>query len=81
MSGECDKCSEHCLDCKCKEQVNHPAHYQGNQYEAIDIIQDFDLSFCLGNAIKYILRAGKKGEAKEDILKAIWYLQREILHY
>lgn len=61
-----------------KEMVNHPQHYQGNKYEVIDIIEDFDLNFCLGNAIKYILRAGKKGNKNEDILKAIWYLNREL---
>ena len=61
-----------------KEMVNHPQHYQGNKYEVIDIIEDFDLNFCLGNAIKYILRAGKKGNKNEDIQKAIWYLNREL---
>lgn len=58
--------------------VNHPSHYQGNGFEVIDIIEDFNLNFCLGNAIKYILRAGKKGELKEDLEKAVWYLNREI---
>jgi hypothetical protein len=61
------------------EAVNHPRHYQGKKYEVIDIIEDFDLSFSLGNSIKYILRAGKKNElAVQDLNKAIWYLQREI---
>lgn len=60
------------------DTVNHPPHYQGKTYEVIDIIDDFDLSFCLGNAIKYILRAGKKNDRKEDLQKAIWYIQREI---
>ncbi len=60
------------------ETVNHPAHYKGKKYEAIDIIDDYKLNFCLGNAIKYILRSGKKGARKEDLQKAIWYLQREI---
>lgn len=60
------------------ENINHPKHYQGNKFEAIDIIEDFNLNFCLGNAIKYILRAGKKGDKTEDIEKAIWYLNREI---
>lgn len=59
--------------------VNHPEHYQGkNGMEAIDIIEAFDLNFNLGNVIKYVVRAGKKSEAKEDLLKAAWYLQREI---
>jgi hypothetical protein len=79
MSGECDKCGQHCLDCKCTaDLVNHPGHYQGNCLECIDIIEDFGLNFCLGNAVKYILRAGKKDPYHQDIEKAIWYLQREL---
>ena len=60
------------------EMVNHPDHYKGNRFEAIDIIEDFKLSFCLGNAIKYILRCDKKENRKKDLEKAIWYLKREI---
>jgi hypothetical protein len=61
-----------------REMVNHPDHYQGNKFEVIDIIEDYDLGFSLGNAIKYILRADKKGNRKQDLKKAIWYIQREI---
>lgn len=147
MSGECQICHEHCMDCKCdhytKEQklallkainerfsftkegemiakhinsyepivlsdymmpnigcdepgtpiqgaaafphmvpipeyVNHPNHYQGKTFEVIDIIEDYELNFNLGNAIKYILRCDKKENKIQDIEKAIWYLQREI---
>lgn len=60
------------------DQVNHPSHYQGNKFEVIDIIEDFQLGFNLGNAIKYILRAGKKDSWESDIKKAIWYLEREL---
>ncbi len=63
---------------KLKEMVNHPDHYQGNKFEVIDIIEDYNLGFSLGNAIKYILRADKKGARKQDLKKAIWYIQREI---
>lgn len=127
MSGECQICHEHCLDCKCGvqtlgcdppgtnikgkfslcpppdcleikvladpgfetylrddgnigvrpvEKIDHPPHYQGNKYEVIDIIEDFKLDFHLGNAIKYILRAGKKDNKLDDLNKAIWYLER-----
>lgn len=62
------------------DKINHPSHYQGQRFEVIDIIEDFDLGFKLGNAIKYILRAGRKGDFIEDLRKAIWYLEREILH-
>ncbi len=61
-----------------KEMVNHPDHYQGNKFEVIDVIEDYNLGFSLGNAIKYILRADKKGARKQDLKKAIWYIQREI---
>lgn len=62
------------------ETVNHPAHYGGenNAYEAIKVIEAWNLDFCLGNAVKYISRAGKKDASKEleDLNKAIWYLKR-----
>jgi translation initiation factor 2B subunit (eIF-2B alpha/beta/delta family) len=62
-----------------REMVNHPDHYQGSGgMEVIDIIENYDLGFSLGNAIKYILRADKKGNRKQDLKKAIWYIQREI---
>jgi len=58
--------------------VDHPAHYQGASFEVIDIINDYKLNFEMGNAIKYILRADKKGNKKQDIEKAIWYLNHEL---
>lgn len=58
--------------------VDHPQHYQGKNFEVIDIINDYGLNFELGNAIKYILRADKKGNKKQDIEKAIWYLNYEL---
>jgi len=61
-----------------REMVNHPDHYQGNNFEVIDIIEDYELGFNLGNAIKYILRADKKGNKKQDLKKAMWYIQREV---
>lgn len=61
-----------------KEMVNHPEHYKGNKFEVIEIIEDYNLGFNLGNAVKYILRCEKKGKKIEDIQKAIWYLNREI---
>jgi hypothetical protein len=61
-------------------KVEHPAHYRGAQdpYETIKVIEAWDLNFHLGNTVKYISRAGKKGDALEDLLKAKWYLEREI---
>ena len=62
------------------EAVNHPVHYGGAEsaYEAIKVIEAWRLGFCLGNVVKYISRAGKKGSKVEDLKKAQWYLAREI---
>lgn len=61
-------------------KVNHPDHYGGkdNTYEAIKVIEAWELGFCLGNVIKYISRAGKKDDILQDLKKAKWYLDREI---
>lgn len=65
-----------------KEKVNHPPHYGGgdNPFEAIKVIEAWQLDFCLGNTIKYISRAGKKSKETEiqDLEKALWYLQRKV---
>lgn len=63
-----------------KESVNHPEHYRPGPMEVINIIEYYELNFHVGNAAKYILRAGKKDSKKyiEDLKKAIWYLNREI---
>jgi hypothetical protein len=60
--------------------IDHPAHYGGkdNPYEAIKVIEAWDLGFTLGNCVKYISRAGKKGDALEDLQKAKWCLDREV---
>jgi hypothetical protein len=66
-----------------KESINHPAHYGGadNPYEAIKIIDAYNWGheFSLGNAIKYILRAGKKEkDPVKDLEKALWYINHAI---
>ena len=63
-----------------KELINHPKHYggKGNKYEAIKVIEAWDLGFCLGNTVKYISRAGKKDDIIQELEKALWYLKREI---
>ena len=60
------------------DPVNHPAHYTWlpGGLEVIDVTENFN--FTLGNALKYIMRAGRKGSEIQDLEKAIWYLQREI---
>lgn len=58
--------------------VNHPPHYKTGGVETIDFIEAKDLNYRLGNVVKYVSRAGKKGDPIEDLEKALWYLQREI---
>ena len=68
---------------KRKETINHPGHYGGeaNPYEAIKVIEAWELGFHLGNAVKYIARqaiGGKGTPSLEDLKKARWYLDRQI---
>ena len=63
---------------KNKEMINHPQHYNMGKYEAIDVIEDWQLNFNLGNTVKYISRAGHKDNIIQDLKKASWYLDREI---
>ena len=58
--------------------VNHPPHYKTGGIETIDFIEAKDLNYRLGNVVKYVSRAGKKGDPIQDLEKALWYLQREI---
>ena len=60
--------------------VTRPKHYTDGKIEVIEFIEDKNLGFCLGNAIKYIARAGKKDPSKEveDLKKARWYIERRI---
>ncbi|MDB4232166.1 DUF3310 domain-containing protein [Candidatus Pelagibacter sp.] len=63
-----------------KEAINHPKHYGGgdNPYEAIKVIEAWEVGFNLGNTLKYISRAGKKDNIIQDLEKALFYLNREI---
>lgn len=65
---------------KKSDPVNHPSHYTDGKIEVIQFINDKKLNFELGNAVKYICRAGKKDKTKtiEDLEKAIWYIKHEI---
>jgi hypothetical protein len=60
------------------DSVNHPKHYTEHPsgVECIEITEH--MGFCIGNAIKYLWRAGLKGEQIEDLRKARWYIDREI---
>jgi len=63
---------------KMTDMVNHPTHYISHPsgVETIQITEH--MNFCLGNAIKYIMRSELKGKQVEDLKKAIWYINREI---
>lgn len=58
--------------------IEHPSHYNRGKIEVIDFIEDQQLPFHLGNVVKYIARAGYKGDKLEDLKKARWYLDRYI---
>ena len=70
------------MDLNLNEKINHPSHYNTGKYEAIEVIEDWGLGrgFNLGNAIKYVSRAGHKNPETEieDLEKAAWYINREI---
>ena len=62
------------------DAVQRPSHYADTKIEVIDYIEDKGFGYHLGNAIKYISRAGKKDPSKtvEDLRKAEWYIERYI---
>jgi hypothetical protein len=82
-SGACPTCTaavELAAQVHADDPVDHPSHYTSGGVEVIDAIEAWDLGFHLGNAVKYIARAGKKDPAKvvEDLKKARWYLDRAL---
>lgn len=61
------------------DPINRPSHYcEGWKYETIDVIEAWGLGVNLGNALKYVSRAGRKEDTVKDLEKAIWYLNREV---
>lgn len=89
--GSCERskedaeyCRTHNFDkyesAKKNDKVDHPSHYNQGKFEVIDVIEDWHLGFNLGNCVKYIGRAGHKGDTLEDLKKAQWYLNREIAY-
>lgn len=66
---------------KAKEVDNmviHPKHYNMGKYEVKDVIRDWDLNFALGSAIKYVARCEHKGNKRQDLEKAIFFIQDEL---
>lgn len=87
--GDCDNCEfneDDSVNGQDNDSVNHPSHYCDGNIEVIDYIEDKQLGYHLGNAVKYISRAGKKHDGSmsdidkeiEDLEKAVWYLNRYI---
>lgn len=62
------------------DNVSKPKHYNTGKIEVIEFIEDKNLGFHLGNAVKYIARAGIKDPSKtaEDLHKAMWYINRQV---
>lgn len=60
------------------DEINHPQHYTYSQIEAIDVIEDWQLGYHLGNVVKYIQRAKHKDSELNDMLKARWYFNRYV---
>jgi len=60
------------------DPVNHPPHYKAGGIETIDFIEAKKLNYNLGNVVKYVTRADLKGNRKQDLEKALWYLNREL---
>ena len=83
--NECRRCGYMQDACTCVtgfastiDMIRHPPHYISHPsgVECIDIVRH--MNFNLGNAIKYVWRAGEKGRAVEDLKKARWYIEDEI---
>jgi len=59
--------------------INHPPYYTfAPDYEVISVIEAWNLDYHLGNVIKYVARAGRKGDKISDLKKAKWYIERAI---
>ena len=60
------------------DPVNHPKHYTSHPSGVETIRITEHMNFCLGNVVKYVMRADFKSNDIEDLEKAAWYLRREI---
>lgn len=80
---QCVVCNEkYCPKYRAIDRKNpiKPDYYNDTKIAPIDVIEDRDLDFCLGSALKYIKRAGKKenNPSVQDLKKVIWYIERRI---
>lgn len=61
------------------DEISKPTHYaEGRKFEPVKVIRDWKLSFNLGNALKYISRAGRKGDGINDTLKDLYKAKQYI---
>lgn len=60
------------------DNIRHPKHYNMGTIEVIEVIEDWDLGFHIGNAVKYLARAKHKDNEVQDLRKAIYYIKRKI---
>ena len=60
------------------DKINHPSHYTAGSIEVYDFIEAWNLSFPIGNVVKYVTRAPYKNNTLEDLKKAQWYLSKAI---
>lgn len=67
-----------CVPAMPREPYVNPDYYRRGSIEVIEIIEAYELTYCLASALKYILRCGHKGNPIEDVEKALWFLKREL---
>lgn len=60
------------------DPVERPSHYAHSRIEVWDAIDAWGLNYFLGNVVKYVARADRKGNAEEDLLKAAAYIGKEL---
>ena len=88
MCGDASGLEKYCESCQEEKErvrkemglceINKSHHYNVGRFEAIEVIEDWDLNFNLGNALKYIARCNHKGNKIKDLEKALYYIRREI---
>jgi len=62
-----------------EDMVNYPSHYTHGEIECIEVIEDWGLSFNIGTVLRYLCRHKHKGDPIQDLEKAVWYVNREII--
>ena len=74
----CEECFDALSGKKASARNTAPSHYSYSEIQPWDVIDAWELNYYLGNVVKYVCRAGRKGEALVDLNKALHYLQKEV---